>query len=83
MVNHSGTHVADGERDQRGHDVEPVGERVEQLAEAADLVEPAGQEPVDPVGGAADREHHDRPPVGVRAEQQVQEQRYAERAGRS
>ena len=71
-------HLAGGEREQGGEDVEPVGERVEQLPEPADLAQPAGDPTVDPVGGAADGEHHDRGHVGLRDQQQVEEERHAQ-----
>src|SRR5262249_20130060 len=72
-----GDHPADGERDQRRQDVQPVGQRVEQLAEPADLPEPAGEVSVDPVAGPADGEDQHRPAVPVRPAEQVQDQGYA------
>src|SRR5581483_4435239 len=66
-------------------DVEPVGRRVEQLADPADLAERAGDLAVEVVGGAADREQEDGPavvvrPVEDRLQDQPEEQRHAEQS---
>ena len=69
---------ADDEGDQRGQDVQPIGRRVEQLAEPAVLVEQPGQLAVGVVGDRADHQHDQRPPVVLRHQHQVEEQRDAQ-----
>ena len=71
----------------RGHDgdhpradQEPVGRRVEHLAERRDLVEPAGHEAVDPVGGPEHGQQDGGRRLAAGPEQQPHEQREAEQA---
>ena len=71
--------VADGQPDQRGQDVEPVGGRVEQLAEPGHLVPLAGDLAVQPVGEAADHQQGHGGRV-VLVEHQPEEERDAEQA---
>ena len=52
----SGTLAVDEQADRAGDEQDPVGDRVEDLAELAALVEVAGDLAVDPVGGAEHRE---------------------------
>ena len=59
-------------------DVEPVGGRVEQGAQAAALVQPRASLPSSQSVNPDDHEDDDRPAVGLRAQQQPQEQRDAE-----
>ena len=47
---HHGMMSRSAEPDDHGQDVEPVGDRVEDLAELGGLVEPAGEIAVEPVG---------------------------------
>ena len=62
----------------RGDEQHPVGNRVEDLAELAALVEVTGDVAVDPVGGAEDREQH-----GGRDRLVLAQQQPEEHAGRS
>ena len=57
---------------------QPVGGRVEHLAELAHLVEVAGDVAVDPVGDAEHAEQHRRRQPVVPAEQQPEEHRQAQ-----
>ena len=77
--------LAPGETDQGGEDVEPVGRRVEEPAEAADLVPAPGELAVQIVADTAQREHEQRPAVALgaselRPQDQPQEQRHADQA---
>jgi hypothetical protein len=70
--------VAQRQTDHGGEDVQPVGHRVEHLAEAGGLVHPARDLAVGPVGEAGDRQHQQRPAVLLRPEHQPQEQRHSQ-----
>ena len=59
-TSHHGHDLLPGEADERREDEQAVGGRVEQLPEAAHLVEPAGDEAVDEVGDARDHEGEQR-----------------------
>ena len=76
-ANHSGHRAVDEDAADADEEQQPVGDRVEDLAEVGHLVEVAGDVAVDPVGGAEGRQQHGgRGPV-VPAEQQLEEQRQA------
>jgi hypothetical protein len=71
-------------RDHRGHDVEPVGGRVEYLAQPGLLVQRPGDLAVEPVGEPGRDQHADRPPVPGRCPQpkyEPQEHRHAGQPG--
>ena len=69
--------VAQGEADDDREDVEPVGDRVEDLAELRGLVELAGEVAVEVVGDAREHQQDQRPAVGLGPEDQPQEERDA------
>ena len=74
-----GNEIPDHECDQGGEDVQPIGRRIEQLAQLAVLPEEAGKFAVRPVGHGAEREHDQRPAVvGRVGQQQPEEQRNPE-----
>ena len=56
-----------------GEDVEPVGDRVEDLAQRGALVEPAGEVAVEVVGDPGDHQQDQGPAVGLGAQDQPQE----------
>ena len=58
--NHSGHRPVDHDGDHRRAHQEPVGRRVQHLAEGGHLVVAAGHEPVDPVGGPEHGQEHGR-----------------------
>ena len=60
--------------DEHREDVEPVGDRVEHLAQSRRLVPAPGEEAVQPVGEAGGREHQHRQPVRMRTQDQIQHQ---------
>ena len=55
--------VAPGQAEQRGEDVEPVGDGVEELPDPGHLAPAAGEIAVEVVGEAADHQHGERPAV--------------------
>ena len=67
-----GQNAADDEADKGGDDVEPVGGRIEQFTQPAELVELAGQHSIGPVGHPCVHQHDESEHVRVRAEQQPQ-----------
>src|SRR6516225_6007361 len=72
------------ERDDGRRDVQPVGQRIEHLAEPAALVQRAGNLAVQPVGNARGDEQRDRPVVGgggARPEDEPQEDRDSSQPG--
>ena len=76
--NHSGHRPVHDDGDDRGADQDPVGGRIEDLAEGRDLVVAAGHVAVDPVGGAEDGQQHGGGGLAVQPEEQPQEQRDAQ-----
>ena len=59
---------------------EPIGERIEQGAEAADLAGGSGDLAVEIVGEPADHQQDDRPDVGMGHEDQPEEHRNTEQS---
>src|SRR5664279_104632 len=72
-----------GQAHEGGQDVEPVGGRVQKLAEAAGLGEPTGDDPVEVVGDTGEQEHGQRPTVGMRPQDEPQEDGDAEQPKRA
>ena len=77
QTNHSGPAPSMMIAAEADDEQQPVGRRVEDLAELAHLVEAAGEPAVDPVGGAEPAEQPRRAGPVVAAEEQVEEQRDA------
>ncbi len=66
--------AVDDDGDDRGADQDPVGHRVEDLAQRGDLMEPTGHVAVDPVGRAEHAEQYGGRRLAVGAEEQPQEE---------